>query len=206
MGKPHPAAVLAAGGGACALVFGALATGSPAHAEDAVTEDPQVPVTVTVEIPDAGALGLTVSATTVDLGVASVDESVAAAERAWQAGGALPSIVVEDTRITDPGWNLTAQMSGFAAADGTTPTGTDLLLRPLTGESTLPGLNLNPEVDLVPDEDETEAATTQGEPVIAWTDPGAGVGQAEVGGELDFRAPLTTDPGGYQAVITLTVS
>lgn len=204
MGKAHPAALLAAGGGACALLFGALATGSPAHADDPVAENPQVPVTVTVQIPDAGALGLTVSATTVDLGTASVDESVEAADRAWQASAALPSVVVEDTRITDPGWNLTAQMSGFAAADGTTPPGTELLLRPLAAEGTLLGLNLNPEVDLSPD-DATDTEET-GDPVIAWTDPGAGRGEAGVGGELDFRAPLTTDPGDYQAVITLTVS
>ncbi len=161
---------------------------------------------VTVQVPDGGALSISVAEATLDLGEATLAED----RTAWIATGSLPAITVADTRVTDPGWNLSAQVSPFtpASADGDTepslpPFLATLLLSPVVGAEGAAGIELAESVALGEAEETTEALE---EIVLAWTSAGRGLGQTEIGGDIEFRAPLETDAGDYRAVITLTVS
>lgn len=160
-------------------------------------------VEVAVRVPDGGALSISVAGATLDLGEATLAED----RTAWIAAGTLPTITVADTRVTDPGWNLSAQVSPFAqvAADGSTesdlpPVLAYLLLSPVAGTAGATGIELAESVEL------GESVPPEEGSVLAWTSAGSGLGHTEIGGAVEFRAPLETDAGAYRAVITLTVS
>jgi hypothetical protein len=177
-----------------------------AGAAAAVADTSPAEIEVSVTVPDGGALSVAVSEDALDLA-----EAVLAEDRsAWVASGALPTITVEDTRVTDPGWNLSAQVSPFLreSPEGTDASGQSLLdavvsVVPTAGSQSAPGLELVDSVDLgnaVADGD------TVADHVLAWTGAGKGFGSTEIGGDVEFRAPLEADAGDYSAVITLTVS
>lgn len=154
-------------------------------------------VTVTVGIPaETGALALSLTETSVDLGDAALNSTA----DAYEASGLLPLVTVTDTRTTvNPGWSLAGQSSDFSTS----------------GSDTLAGsaLGWTPEVVSTSDGQTVTAGATveagtgfTGGAVLGSAESGQGVGTAQLGANLRFTAPTTTAPGEYTATITLTLS
>lgn len=114
--------------------------------------------------------------------------------------GELRPVTVTDTRVSDPGWSVSAQVSEFSS-----------------GEATFGGgfLGWSPTVGATSE----EQVVTAGEVVapgfptgdglslpqqLASSAPGEGLGTAELGAGLDLQVPVGTPAGAYTAVLTIT--
>lgn len=107
----------------------------------------------------------------------------------------LGAVTVTDTRATDPGWNVNAQITDFTG-DAATFTGDALGWTPEVtatgnGQVVTPGAPVAPGVGL---------AGAQ----LASAASGQGRGTAELGAELDIEVPTDVPAGEYSAVLTLT--
>lgn len=205
--SPHARMATACGAG---LLLAAAALATPAGADEATPGE----VTLSVRVPEAGALGLSVAGAALDLGTAEVAED----RSGWVASGSLPTVTVTDSRSTDPGWELSAQMTPFAPAvthpaRPNAPAATAIDARLTLTPKSVSGIDVETAepltlLDLL-DPRSTEPSTDPSDVlalVVAWAKAGSGTGSAELGGIVDFEAPLETDPGDYTAVLTLTVS
>ncbi len=152
-----------------------------------------VPVTVTVTVPPTGALTVTVAAGTVDL--TSEGSTVP-----QTATGTLNTITVTDSRNTDPGWSVSAQVSAFTgsgAAAGSTIAGDQLGWVP-TG-TLAGGATLGPAVSPGSSPGLGDAAQ-----VLASAVPGSGVGTDSLSAALTLDIPAATEAGPYTATLTIT--
>lgn len=127
-------------------------------------------------------------------------EMVAAGDR-YSTSGALRPVWVTDTRTTNPGWDVTAQVSDFTSGSaafgggflGWTPT----VGAVSDGQVVTPGAPVAPGF---PTGDGLSVPQTLGS-----ASAGEGVGTAELGAGLNLQVPLDTPPGEYTAVLTITV-
>lgn len=115
--------------------------------------------------------------------------------------GALAPVTVTDSRVSDPGWNVAAQVSDFAADSGASFTGGFLGWSPVVDSSSqdqvvTPGEAVEPGF---PSGDGLSVPRPMGS-----AEPGSGRGSATLGAGLDLEVPLGTDPGVYTAVLTIT--
>lgn len=140
---------------------------------------------------EGGALVISVASNQVVLPTPTLD---AAAQR-LVTSGALGEVTVVDTRSTDPGWNISAQIGDFTGPDGGFA-GTGLGWAPAvaatsSGQNVSAGAVVEPGVGL-------SGAT------LATADAGSGRGTASLGAGLTLHVPTETPPGTYSAVLTLT--
>ncbi|WP_165350515.1 hypothetical protein [Xylanimonas protaetiae] len=149
-------------------------------------------VEVLVEIPAAGGLTLSVGGATADLGTAELD----ATAEAFVADGTLPTVTVADVRTADVGWNLVGQVSDFTSGAATFPGSalgwTPSVLSASPGQVVAAGAAKATGLDVTSP--------------LASAAAGTGRGTAKVAAGLTLRAPTTVTPGGYAAVLTLTLS
>jgi hypothetical protein len=152
--------------------------------------------TINVNIPsaqDAGVFALSVSNTPVSLGTAVQSGST------FEATGSLSPVTVSEGRdITKPGWNVSGQVSDFTQGsnviDGNSLGWTPAITTP------------NPAADVV-----VGAAIAAGANpglkqggTLAGAATGKGFGTTVLGGGLDLKVPITTNPGAYSATLTIT--
>lgn len=118
------------------------------------------------------------------------------------SAGELRPVRVTDTRVSDPGWDVSAEVSDFAADDETdTFTGAFLGWSPTVasasdGQVVAPGDAVDPGF---PSGDGLSVPRLLGS-----AEPGASRGSATLGAELDLQVPVDTAPGVYTAVLTIT--
>lgn len=152
-------------------------------------------VDLDVTIPEAGTLTLALNSSELSLGQARYRSRT----NAYTANGLLPIVSVTDTRPANPGWSLVGKTTDFTNTTGNTIAGTYLgwtpeLIDAAEGQHITPG-------------DTVEAGTGIGTgATLASAANGAGRGTAQLGAQLNLRAPNTTQPGTYTATITLTLS
>lgn len=148
-------------------------------------------ISIITELVTEGALTISVADTTVQMTPLALSSSGVR----YQASGQLSQVTVTDTRATNPGWNLSVQMTDFAGAAGTFP-GTGLGWTPTVvsasdGQMVTPGAAVAPGVGL--------SGKT-----LASADAGAGRGTAVVGAGLVLHAPTSIEAGTYTATMTVT--
>jgi len=108
--------------------------------------------------------------------------------------GALPAVTVADTRATDPGWNVSAQLTDFG---GPTPfAGSNLGWVPSVGTTT-PGQAVTAGGTVAP-------GTGVSGKTLASATSGHGLGTAILNAALNLRVPTNTTEGTYTATLTLT--
>jgi hypothetical protein len=154
---------------------------------------PAVTVPVTVTIPPTGALTVTVTPGTVDLGAQGTTYPLTAT-------GVLQDVTVTDTRNTYPGWSVSGQESDFTGSGsaagatisgdqlGWVPTGTlayGATLGPTVAPGTSPGLGDTPQV-------------------LASATPGNGMGTSTLAANLTLDIPNSALAGPYTSSLTIT--
>lgn len=147
-----------------------------------------VAITTTVA---PGGLTISIADDTVVLPTPTLDPS----GTALVTTGSLGAVTVTDTRATDPGWNVTAQLTDFAGPAGSF-SGAGLGWTPSV-TSTTPGQSVTAGAPVAPG-----AGLSGAE--LAEAAPGGGVGTAVLDAELDLELPTGTPPGTYTATLTLT--
>ncbi|KJC64773.1 hypothetical protein SAMN06295879_2120 [Agreia bicolorata] len=195
-------------GFALVALVGAIATPASAFADDQVGGDNQVDVSV--EISDAsppGILTMTVAGTSAQLVESTSDSPVIR-----QFSGSLPTVTVTDTRRSDQipdgaYWSVLGSTSAFVGDNGQEPITPD---------------HLGWAPHLLTPADEGEVA--EGSPVETSLDEGPGnvglvdrellamawdseeaVGEWSVNADLTLKVPVTTEPGTYSSVLTLSL-
>lgn len=138
-----------------------------------------------------GALTISVADTTVELSPLTL----ASSGLRYQSSGQLSQVTVTDTRPTNPGWSISAQVTDFSGTSGTFP-GIGLGWTPSVasssdGQTVTPGAAVAPGVGL------------NGK-TLASAATGAGRGTAVVGAGLQLQAPTSIEPGTYTATMTVT--
>jgi hypothetical protein len=160
----------------------------------AVTFEPGIPVKVQVPTSSGGGTGPGEFSWTitqnplVNLGTAQEDATV------FNAQGALPTIVVTDTRVTLAPWSLSGQVTDFVAGTdsfggdrlGWTPTVSANTVGAVAGTAVVPGTGLKTA--------KTLAAAIQGH----------AKGSAELSALLNLSIPNDTPAGHYGALLTVT--
>jgi len=190
---------LAAGGShTLRLLTGSLKPGDTprtlASTEFTVVGDPSDDpnITITAEVPDDGALALSVATNSVDLGPAELTAGL----DALVSSGALPAVTVADLRSADPGWEVTGQVTDFTGPGDPVP-GTALGWTPSV-TSTADGQTVSAGDAVAPGSGLAAGRTLASAPA------GAGRGTALLGAGLELHLPTDAAPGTYSAVLTLT--
>lgn len=116
------------------------------------------------------------------------------------SSGELRPVTVTDTRVADPGWDTSAQVSEFAS-DAATFGGGYLGWAPQIGsvsdgQAVAPGAAITPGFPSGPG-----LSVPQ---LLGSATPGGGLGTAVLGAGLDLEIPVDTPTGVYTAVLTIT--
>ena len=159
-----------------------------------VSFEPGIPVTV--EVPQAeppepptGEFSWTItSSPAVNLGTADQSGDF------FNAAGALPTIVVTDTRSTQAPWTLNGQVTDFVKGTdsfggerlGWTPTVGSNTVDAVAGDAVAPGVGLK---------------TSR---TLAWAAQGHPTGAAELSALLNLSIPTSTPAGQYTGLLTIT--
>ncbi|WP_161958433.1 S8 family serine peptidase [Ornithinimicrobium cavernae] len=190
-----------------------LASNDPDH--------PTTPVAVTVRVPDdgseppAGESSQDIVATVPgDVGEGSLLISVDQQDRTVQlpemaslgdrlaTAGELRPVTVTDSRASDPGWDVSAQVSDFATGPGDALfTGGFLGWSPTVGSSS-EGQVVTPGGVVAPGFPSGEGLSVPRP--LGSAEPGSGRGSAVLGAGLHLEVPVDTTPGVYTAVLTIT--
>jgi hypothetical protein len=113
--------------------------------------------------------------------------------------GAINPVTVTDLRLANPGWNAHGQVSDFTgtggAIDGSRLGWTPNIVSAAATQTVTAGGAVTPGV----------GSGLKPSSVLGSASAGAGRGTAVLGAGLELRAPTTTPPGTYNAVLTLTV-
>lgn len=146
-------------------------------------------VVISTEVVATGALVLSVDDASVTLTSPALD-----ANGDLFATGELNPIRVVDLRSSNPGWNVTGQVSDFTGPNDATIDGNGLSWNPVVldssdGQTVTPGAAGN--------------GLKDGQ-VLGSAADGQGRGTAVLGGELVLEVPSSTPTGTYQARLTLT--
>ncbi|MFJ8741579.1 alkaline phosphatase family protein [Embleya sp. NPDC127516] len=153
---------------------------------------------ITTTVKNTGGLTMTVDGGTVTL---PSPELTAAGDR-LASSGALNTVQVTDLRTADPGWNVSGQVTDFAAAGGAGGAGFDgsalgwtpKVVRAGDGQQVTAGPPVAPAAD-----GGVKTARTLGRAVA-----GHGRGTAVLGADLSLNLATTTAPGTYSATLTVT--
>lgn len=148
-------------------------------------------VEIVTTIAEGGALSISVANSQVVLPTPTLDGT----GQHLVTSGALGNVTVVDTRSTDPGWNVNAQITDFtsssASFSGSGLGWTPALVSSSDGQSASAGPVVAPGTGL--------SGATLGSGA-----PGAGRGTAVFGANLALHVPTQTPPGTYAATLTLT--
>ncbi|MGC0418151.1 alkaline phosphatase family protein [Embleya sp. AB8] len=150
---------------------------------------------ITTTVKNSGALTMTVNGGTVTL---PSPELTASGDR-LVTSGALNTVQVTDLRAADPGWNVSGQVTDFAADggagfDGSALGWTPKVVKAGDGQQVTAGQPVAPATD-----GGVKTARTLGQAVA-----GHGRGTAVLGADLGLNLPTTTAPGTYSATLTVT--
>lgn len=154
---------------------------------------------IVVTVPEgAGEGSLVISVDPADRTVVLPDLSLAGDRLA--TSGELRPVTVTDTRETDPGWNVSAQVSEFDSGEATFGGGF-LGWAPTVGE-TSEGQVVTAGDDVTPGFPTGDGLSVPQQ--LASSEPGEGLGTAQLGAGLDLHVPVGTPAGAYTAVLTIT--
>lgn len=115
--------------------------------------------------------------------------------------GELRPVRVTDSRTADPGWSVSAQVSDFAGADDGLFAGGFLGWSPSV-ESSSQGQAVTPGDVVAPGFPSGEGLSVPRP--MGTAEPGSGRGSATLGAGLDLQVPMSTTPGVYTAILTIT--
>ena len=151
--------------------------------------------TITVSLVETGTLTISVADDTVDLPNFTLD---ATADKLSSAGPINP-VTVTDTRLYEQGWSVSGQVTDFTSPAGSfSSTGlgwTPNVVTPPAGSVITPGAAVAPFTS-------SGLSTPK---VLASAASDNGRGTTVLGADLLLKAPTTTLPGTYSALLTLTV-
>lgn len=175
------------------VAYGAGA-GSEPPAEDASEE-------IVATIPeDTGEGSLLISVDPEDRTV-QLPEMTSLGDRLATSGELRP-VTVTDSRETNPGWDVSAQVSEFTASEGDESFAGGFLGWSPTVESSTEGQDVTPGGDVEPGFPSGDGLSVPRG--LASADEGAGSGSAVLGAGLELQIPVETAPGTYTAVLTIT--
>lgn len=117
-----------------------------------------------------------------------------------QTTGELRPVTVTDTRVADPGWDVSAQVSDFAS-DASTFGGGFLGWSPTVGSAS-DGQVVTPGEPVAPGFPTGDGLSVPRS--LASATAGNGVGTAQLGAGLDLAVPVDTPAGVYTALLTIT--
>lgn len=170
------------------VAYGSGETPSPGASEEIVATVPE----------DSGPGSLILSVDPDDRTVV-LPELASAGDR-LQTSGELRPVTVTDTRRTDPGWDVSAQVSDFASETSTFGGGF-LGWSPTVGSHSA-GQDVTPGESVVPGFPTGEGLSVPRS--LASATAGNGLGSAELGAGLDLEVPTDTPAGVYRALLTIT--
>ncbi|WP_154402114.1 choice-of-anchor tandem repeat NxxGxxAF-containing protein [Ornithinimicrobium cavernae] len=116
--------------------------------------------------------------------------------------GELRPVTVTDSRASDPGWDVSAQVSEFVAAEGAGSFGGGFLGWSPTVGSSSDGQVVTPGGVVAPGFPSGEGLSVPRP--LGSAETGAGRGSAVLGAGLELQIPVDTTPGVYTAVLTIT--
>ncbi|USQ79266.1 WxL domain-containing protein [Ornithinimicrobium faecis] len=116
--------------------------------------------------------------------------------------GELRPVTVTDSRATNPGWDVSAQVSEFSASEGDDSFAGGFLGWSPSVESSTDGQTVNPGDAVDPGFPSGEGLSVPRQ--LGSADEGAGTGSAVLGAGLELQIPVDTAPGTYTAVLTIT--
>lgn len=174
------------------LSLGDGSSGPGGPTDPPTTPSPQSDdVELVVVVPGEGGLAISVSNERVTFD----DLELSPDAQHLVASAVLGGITVTDTRLTDPGWNVTAQLTDFSGDAATLPRSA-LGWAPQVIE-TGPSQTVSPGAPVAP-------GTGIGGATLASAGIGLGRGTAKLAAELQLQLPTDVAPGEYSAVLTLT--
>jgi hypothetical protein len=149
--------------------------------------------TITTEVQSVGGLSLSVEGTQVSLPTPVLNVG----GDALVSSGSINEVTVVDLRTSNPGWNLTGQVSAFTSStssfDGTHLGWTPELVSSSPNQTVTAGAPVAPGTGIA-------ASSTLGSAMA-----GEGRGTAVLGADLELSIPTDTEPGDYSATLTITV-
>lgn len=116
--------------------------------------------------------------------------------------GELRPVTVTDSRETNPGWDVSAQVSEFTASEGDESFAGGFLGWSPTVASSTDGQDVTPGATVEPGFPSGDGLSVPRG--LASAEEGAGTGSAVLGAGLDLQIPVETAPGTYTAVLTIT--
>ena len=166
------------------------------HTPVVVPPDPDAAVVqITTEVLQNGGLTISVDDTTIVLPASTLSPD----GTTLLTSGALNPITVTDLRLGNVGWNARGQVSDFTGTGGTIAGSalgwTPSVTSSSSGQTVTVGSTVVPNV----------AQGLEASSALGSAPAGASRGTAVFGGGLELRAPTTTPPGTYTALLTLTV-
>lgn len=154
---------------------------------------------ITVHLVETGALTISVQ----DQNVFLPDFTLDAAADRLSSGGPINPVTVTDTRLYEQGWSVSGQVTDFTSSS------TDTTISS-TGLGWTPNVVSKPTATTVINAGSVVAPFTAGGLSTAKTLASApadeGRGTTVLGADLLLKAPTTTKPGTYTALLTLTVA
>ncbi|HLS24943.1 MAG TPA: WxL domain-containing protein [Beutenbergiaceae bacterium] len=116
--------------------------------------------------------------------------------------GELRPVTVTDTRATDPGWDVSAQVSDFTASEGEGTFAGGYLGWSPTVEETADSQDVTPGEAVEPGFPSGDGLSVPRP--LGSAGAGAGTGSAVLGADLELQVPVETESGTYTAVLTIT--
>lgn len=166
----------------------------PPPPADTAEEKIQVTVPEAPPVPEA----LTITVDPADDTVV-MSEAVLDGDR-LRSEGELRPVTVTDTRVANPGWTVSGQVSDFVSAtdtfDGKYLGWAPKVISQDAGMTVVPGPVVPPGFD--------SGNGLKDPSTLAEAAAGAGFGTAVLGADLDLELPTTTPAGEYEAILTLT--
>ena len=161
---------------------------------------------ITTTVPLTGALTISVTNNQVNLPPLQLN----GAGTLLSTSGNINNTTVTDTRNSNPGWNVSGQVTDFSGTPSGTINGHNLGWTPTVvstsaGQTVTAGAAVSPAPGIAPGA--TPADPSQGlktARTMASAAAGVGVGTAVLNANLALNAPTNTPPGTYTATLTLT--
>jgi len=160
---------------------------------------------ITTSVPLTGALTITVQNTQVNLPPMQLSGTL------LTTSGSINDTTVTDTRNSNPGWNVSGQVTDFAGNPAGTINGDNLGWTPTVvsfspGQTVTAGAAVSPAPGIAPGApppDPSQGLKTTAR-TMASAAAGSGVGTAVLNATVTLNAPTNTPPGTYTGTLTLT--
>jgi len=170
-----------------------------AYGSTGPTDPSETSEEIVVAVPESSGEGSLILSVDPNDRTVRLPELTSAGDR-LSTSGELRPVLVSDTRESDPGWDVSAQVSDFSS--DTSSFGGGFLGWSPAVKSTSEGQVVSPGSVVAPGFPTGDGLSVPR--VLASADAGSGKGSAVLSAEVDLQVPVDTAPGVYTALLTLT--